>query len=371
LNVGSATTTDSGPDHARRQEAVSLSRPNDPVHLLIIDSDEAAARQMGAVIAGEEGKPESWRSPSGAPRRARLCTVRHSLRALMDENLSLHDLVICAMELSDGTGIDALGFVRGARPDLPVVLISASSDPALMVESVRCGALDCIVHDEATMDRLSVCIEKWLAQREQSAESERSQRKVNQSLTDLLDEITKLHGMIAQLESVATTDELTGLSNRRRLNFALDQHWQKRRGTSDSIAFLMIDVDQFKRLNDEYGHQRGDALLRLLGRVLHENCRETDVIARYGGDEFCVLMPHATVENAAATARRICDSFQRAASQAFPSTLVTLSIGIAHTSLSDPQHALELVAHADEAMYTAKRSADRVMARRRDGMMSI
>jgi len=246
-----------------------------------------------------------------------------------------------------------------------------SIDSALVIESVRCGALDCLVQDETALDRLSMCIEKWLAQRDQSAESERSQRKVNQSLTDLLDEITKLHSMIAQLESVATTDELTGLCNRRRLNFALDQHWQKRRGDSDSIAFLMIDVDQFKRLNDEFGHQRGDALLRLLGRVLHDNCRQSDVIARYGGDEFCVLMPHATVESAATTARRICDSFTQAAAQAFPTTAVSLSIGVAHTQLSNPQHAMELVAHADEAMYTAKRSTDRVMARRRDGMISM
>ena len=350
---------------------MSLSRFKDQVKLLIVDSDEAAAHEMATVICGDGTELDRWRAGTRNPRRARTCTIRHSLRELMDEDLAAHDLLICAMELSDGTGVDALGFVRGARPDLPVVLMTESMDSALVIESVRCGALDCIVRDPTALDRLSVCIEKWLAQRDQTAETERSQRKVNQSLTDLLDEITKLHSMIAQLESVATTDELTGLNNRRRLNFALDQHWQKRQGSSDSIAFLMIDVDQFKRLNDEFGHQRGDALLRLLGRVLHENCRETDVIARYGGDEFCVLMPHATVENAAATARRICDSFTRAAAQSFPSPLVSLSIGIAHTSLSDPQHAMELVAHADEAMYTAKRSGDRVIARRQDGMMSV
>lgn len=350
---------------------MSLSRFNEQVRLLIVDSDEGAAHEMAEVICGEGTDQDRWRDAARSPRRARTCTLLTSLRGLMDENLEAHDLVICAMELADGTGIDALGFVRGARPDLPVVLMTDSMDSALVIESVRCGALDCLVRDATALDRLSVCIEKWLAQRDQSVETERSQRKVNKSLTDLLDEITKLHSMIAQLESVATTDELTGLSNRRRLNFALDQHWQKRRTDSDSIAFLMIDVDQFKRLNDEFGHQRGDALLRLLGRVLHENCRESDVIARYGGDEFCVLMPHATVENAATTARRICDSFTKAASQAFPSTLVSLSIGIAHTSLSDPQQAMELVAHADEAMYTAKRSGDRVIVRRRDGMVTM
>ncbi len=350
---------------------MSRARSISEVRLLIVDSDESAARRMAEIVSSGTPGPASATSsarPAGPPRS---CTIVGSLAALMGADLAQHDLVLCSMDLGDGTGMDALSFVRAAHPQLPVVLRTESVDPGLAIEAVRGGALDCLVRDRERLDGLSLCIEKWLAQRDRSEETEQSQRKLNLSLSSLLDEISKLHGMIAQLESVATTDELTGLSNRRRLNFALDQQWQKRKGDADSIAFLMIDVDQFKRLNDEFGHQRGDALLRLLGRVLHENCRETDLIARYGGDEFCVLMPHATVENATATARRISDAFARAAAQAFPTIVVTLSIGVAHTSLSQPQHAMELIAHADEAMYTAKRSTDRVMARSPKGAVPV
>ena len=327
--------------------------------IVLVDSDgEAASRAIAMLHA------------------AGLASIDHSnavvvstLAALAECDLSSIELVICAMELEDGTGIDALTYLRGAYPGLNVAITIDEPDSALVCEAISTGALDCIIRDDNWLATLPVHAAKWLAQQRHHAETLQLQRNLNHSLMELVDEVTELQSVIHKLEAVAVTDELTGLHNRRRLNLDLDQQWSSAARKSESIAFLMIDVDEFKALNDKLGHLRGDAMLCRLGEVLRNNCRKTDTIARYGGDEFCVLMPDISVAESMQTADRISKAFQNATAEfAADGAAVTLSIGIAHTDLSDPSHAMQLVAHADEAMYTAKRTGDRAMARSHIGV---
>jgi diguanylate cyclase (GGDEF)-like protein len=176
--------------------------------------------------------------------------------------------------------------------------------------------------------------------------------------------------VVARLERAARTDELTGLANRRWLDLMLEGAWAEAMRHGLPLALLMIDLDGFKRLNDRCGHQRGDEMLRLAGRVLRANCRDVDVTARYGGDEFCVLMPHTEPDEAAAVAERILRAFTLAVS-GLPAQEqgVGMTIGLAHTHLSRAVNATALVAHADEALYAGKaRGKNRVMERRRDGV---
>jgi diguanylate cyclase (GGDEF)-like protein len=135
------------------------------------------------------------------------------------------------------------------------------------------------------------------------------------------------------------------------------------------LAFLMIDLDGFKTVNDNLGHQRGDDLLRLAARVLRANCRQVDVAARYGGDEFCVLMPHTEADEALAVADRILREFDIAAGSIPGQPEISMSIGVSQINLSRPINADQLVSHADQAMYAAKSGGKkRVMIREREGV---
>jgi len=126
------------------------------------------------------------------------------------------------------------------------------------------------------------------------------------------------------------------------------------------LAFMMIDLDGFKAFNDQLGHQKGDEILRLAARVLEANCRSIDISARFGGDEFCVLMPHADPESAVQIAHRIAAAFDEAvAAVSGPGMHVSMSIGVSHWQITNPVNADELVRHADEAMYVAKNERDR------------
>ena len=110
----------------------------------------------------------------------------------------------------------------------------------------------------------------------------------------------------------AATDPLTGLYNRRHFSRVLDQLYAEAQRYNKDLSCVMIDMDGFKQLNDTFGHQVGDQLLVLAGKVISANMRRMDVAARYGGDEFVLLLPHANADEAAGVAQRIRAEFKQA-----------------------------------------------------------
>jgi len=156
-----------------------------------------------------------------------------------------------------------------------------------------------------------------------------------------------------QLETMSRSDALTGLSNRRYLLERVDQELARvRRGRK--LALLMIDLDGFKRINDLYGHLRGDELLLQMSDALRQTTRETDVVARHGGDEFAVLLPDTDIEHANAVAERLVARLRDVGTQFETRTPVTASIGLAIAHADDTTAAL--LRRADENGYQAKRA---------------
>ncbi len=153
-------------------------------------------------------------------------------------------------------------------------------------------------------------------------------------------------------EENALTDELTKLPNRRALAQRFLEEMQRARRHHKGMAFLMIDIDHFKLVNDTYGHLHGDAVLVELAKILIAGKRESDVCARYGGEEFGLIL-HETNETGAMTlAERIRGKVQAAT---FPGGLkVTISIGIAATE--DESLFTSLIEKADQALYAAKQA---------------
>jgi diguanylate cyclase (GGDEF)-like protein len=160
---------------------------------------------------------------------------------------------------------------------------------------------------------------------------------------------------VHRLSFAATLDSLTGLFNRPYLDARLHQEVERARRGSSSLTVLLADIDDFKTINDTYGHQTGDAVLRMVGTVLRSTVRVFDVCARYGGDEFAILMPTSDRSTAAACAERIREHVSEAhdALEEHPHLpRLTLSIGVAVIETGDAP--ADIIRRADLCLYRAK-----------------
>jgi diguanylate cyclase (GGDEF)-like protein/PAS domain S-box-containing protein len=161
-----------------------------------------------------------------------------------------------------------------------------------------------------------------------------------------------------QLRKLAVTDELTGLRNRRSFEERLVMEFSLARRRKRELSVLLVDVDNFKSINDRWGHAAGDDVLRRLGTILRTTVRLPDLPARYGGEEFVVLLPDSGEESAMGLARRV---MQRVAAEEWENEPLTISVGMAAMNES-LENGFQLVELADEALYAAKRAGkNRVM----------
>ena len=191
-----------------------------------------------------------------------------------------------------------------------------------------------------------------------------SQKKtLEEANAALHDQIGKIRDLQEKLHDQANRDSLTGLFNRRYLEGTLERELARCRREGAPLSMLLLDVDHFKLVNDAYGHQAGDEVLRVVGRMLQEHARVEDIVCRYGGEEFLLVMPKMPLAIARERAAQLLEIFQ-GTSVSFNdmSIRITTSIGIA----ASPDHADStegLIRYADQALYQAKRAGrNRVMA---------
>jgi diguanylate cyclase len=166
--------------------------------------------------------------------------------------------------------------------------------------------------------------------------------------------------MVARQEDLlrqATTDPLTGVGNRAAFEARLTLELERAARSGTPIALLVIDVDHFKRLNDTFGHQAGDQVLRRIAQTLDENVRKVDYVARYGGEEFVVVAPTAKPEGARILAERLREAVETQIVHCDDQELTaTISIGVGvATEVTDSSDAKALFKAADEQLYKAKR----------------
>ncbi|MDP2653513.1 MAG: GGDEF domain-containing protein [Candidatus Omnitrophota bacterium] len=158
-----------------------------------------------------------------------------------------------------------------------------------------------------------------------------------------------------QIERLALTDGLTEAHTRRYILERFEEELRRSSLRASPVSFLMIDVDYFKRINDEHGHLTGDQVLRAIASLIKENIREIDLVGRYGGEEFCVILPDTSRDGAHFVAERIRSAVASKTILVYDAAVkVTLSIGIA-ASPEDGKWSQELVDKADWALYRAKK----------------
>lgn len=154
-----------------------------------------------------------------------------------------------------------------------------------------------------------------------------------------------------QLSELSLSDPLTGLKNRRALKMTA-RHWQRTASSVSAVSLLMVDLDYFKRINDAHGHPEGDRVLVDFARQLQAGARGSDLVVRYGGEEFVLWLPNTDAEGAARVAEWVHECAQRVRSAAGP---VTVSVGLACALHQPGTYFLEqLLKRSDEAVYRAK-----------------
>ncbi len=262
---------------------------------------------------------------------------------LMNEVLPM--VVACDLEMPGFDGrwlLKARARVEKLR-QIPVIVISGSTDLDERAEILELGAADFIAkpfHEKELLARI----------------------RIQRRLITLQD---ALRSSNERLEALANSDPLTGLSNRRQLEAILDRESRSAERYRHPLSVVMVDIDHFKRVNDEWGHAAGDAVLVGVAKTLAGGARATDYVARFGGEEMTLVFPHTGAEGALIATERLRERIAEGVHISGDSRIsVTASFGIA----TQPPDGVaippaELMRRADRALYDAKRlGRNRVVA---------
>ncbi len=304
------------------------------------DSSEEAGR-----ILVVEDKPSSVRRlQQGLAQTFGLTIVDNPVDALAAAQAEEFDVVIVSLSLSGGDGLRLCSQMRSsdAMRQTPMLLITDVGDTAQLLRALDLGVNDYIIRP----------IE--VAELRARVRTQLRRRRYTQ----------KLREVVTSAVELAVTDSLTGLYNRRYLETHLQSLMARGDAGDRQVCLLIFDIDFFKGVNDTYGHEAGDDVLREFSSRLKRSVRGIDLVSRYGGEEFVVVMPETDTAYAKKVAERLRRDVER---EAFLTTAgvhipVTVSIGLASYSGTGDSTAA-LVRRADEALYAAKRSGrNRVVA---------
>lgn len=188
------------------------------------------------------------------------------------------------------------------------------------------------------------------------------ERAVSESVREFGEREKGFNRALRRAQDAATIDPLTGLRNRRFLDAEFAGLIQAKRARGENLAIVMVDIDNFKHLNDTKGHAAGDELLRFIGQLLRSATRREDVAVRYGGDEFVLLMSGLSAAQAAPLVERIGKLFGQYAATRCGDKPVTLSAGVTSIKEQPDADAQTLLRRADGALYAAKRNGKNAIA---------
>ena len=175
-------------------------------------------------------------------------------------------------------------------------------------------------------------------------------------LAESSDEVATLRHSVESIQREAMLDPLTGVKNRKTFDRDIVQHLAAAKSTGDPLALILADIDHFKSFNDRWGHQTGDQVLRLVAEVMNANVKGSDSLARFGGEEFAIILPETTLENASMLANRIRRAVEarrlKKRRTGEDLGIVTMSMGVAIATSDDDVESL--IERADTCLYGAK-----------------
>ena len=291
-----------------------------PIKVLLIEDSPGDARLLREALA--DGKGMSFELE---------CADRLSagLERLAQGGI---ELLLLDLGLPDSQGLDTLARTQPHVRGVPVIVLTGLHDEILGVKAVQMAAQDYLVKEELD-SKLLVRAMRYAIER---------------------------HRLLAELQRMSFVDDLTGLRNRRGFFALAEQQVTLADRTKNGFLLLLADLDGLKSINDAFGHREGDLALIETARALKETFRESDIIARIGGDEFAVIAIEAGPDSAEVLRHRLSKNLEARNAGGSRRYTVSISLGIA---TYDPEHPCaidELLARADARLYEQKRSRPRL-----------
>jgi putative two-component system response regulator len=313
-------------------EQVSLPQQR-PCGILVVEDSPTIQKMLVRLLAGI-GQPVFSASNAG--------------EAMEIFTTQLPGLIVSDLEMPGASGIELCCRIRARAAAEPVhfIMLTSRSDQNSMLEAYKAGVDDFVTkpfNSDELIARVRAGLRTCRLHEELTRKTSRLQA-VNIRLTQ----------MNGRLDRLSITDELTGLFNRRHAMVRLEEQWALAERYRRLLTVGLVDVDRFKKINDTYGHDAGDLVLRRVAGILRDQTRGTDAVCRIGGEEFLIIFPSETMEEAIACCQRC-----RAAVEAHTfrvgdaNIAVTISVGVAMRSQNTLQFP-DLLREADKALYAAK-----------------
>ncbi len=331
-------------DNALNSEGMDSDRGKWVV-VLLVDDQRMVAEGIRRMLADEPDIEFHYCSnPKEAVQQAIACQA----------TVILQDLV-----MPDVDGMTLVRFYRNnpSTSNVPVIVLSSKDDPKVKSEAFGQGATDYLVK---LPERIELLARIRAHSRSYVAQKERDEafRKLSRMQTELEDVNLELERSNHELQRLSSLDGLTGLANRRQFDETLDQEWRRTARNGLPLSLIFADIDFFKRYNDCYGHQSGDECLKQVAQALKSVVhRPADLVCRYGGEEFVMILPETMAEGALAVADKMLkavDSLGIAHEQSDATDHVTLSIGVATACPKPGSESQTLIESADQMLYRAK-----------------
>jgi len=242
------------------------------------------------------------------------------------------DLVLMDNQMPGKSGMEWLAEI--AKKQLaPVVMLTGSGTEEIAAQAFQEGAVGYLPKSSLSQKKLSniidVALDKWTRLQQAKADREK-------------------------LERLATFDSLTGLYNRRAVLGRLDELINLANRYKEDFSLSMLDIDHFKKVNDHYGHLTGDEVLEEIAVLIRRNIRETDIVGRYGGEEFIIILPKTNLSSSWVVAERLRSIIEKTGMKDSAGNAFTITVSQGLVGWERDEDAASLISRADEALYKAK-----------------
>ncbi len=244
------------------------------------------------------------------------------------------DLVLMDNQMPEKSGMEWLAEISEKRM-APVVMLTGSGSEEVAVQALQEGAVGYLpkgsLSKEKLVEAIDAALKKWRLMQQSRANQE-------------------------ELERLANFDSLTGLHNRRAILHRLDEHIKQVRRYEGELSLIMLDIDYFKKVNDQYGHLIGDEVLENVAVLMQQNVRNTDSVGRYGGEEFIVVLSETDLSSALIVAERLRSAIEAAEMRDFEGNMFGITVSQGVSSYKPGEDKQSLISRADDALYRAKQN---------------
>jgi len=288
--------------------------PSQRIQILLVEGNPVDARRLAQML----------RAGGATNFRLRCAHKLHQAKRHLENGRA--DVALIDLSLPDAQGLDILVEAQQAAPSVPFIALSGTPDDSLAAQALQLGAQDFLVKSEITPCQLARALSFAIARQQ-----------------------AQLH-----LRSLSLMDELTGLHNRRGFVSLAEQHLKLSSRQRVRSTLIFMDVDNLKYINDNFGHREGDYALQQIAGLLRECFRQSDIIGRLGGDEFCVLLSHASEMAEFLVRERLSHLIGRNNRNSRRVYALSVSLGI--VNVAGHRELAQQISRADALMYEHKRA---------------